>query len=278
MKKIKLAVIAAFMPLMAQASDITVISTSSRNSPTTTVAMTLQENLAGSKFYQADSCLDGVKKFQDTKDSVLVYGTSLAFASVAKGQICKPQITEKNIVFYGEQFFKICTKKGSGKNFRSANATFGIPSVMQPGPIVADINAQNGTSIKALPFSGSKDVLLQIMSGDLDLGLLGASAAQKQESSGAIECVASTNPVDQNYIGKQLKMKIPDLRIPVTVLVNGVDSADQRARVKSALESKGFVGLLDQGNYVARTTTSDKALLDRVEVWIDRYIKSYVAK
>jgi len=262
--------------MTAQAAGITVISTSSRNSPTTTVATTFKENLPGSSFYQADNCIDGINKFNSTPNSILTFGTTLAFSAVAKGQTCRPTINDKNVVFYAEQFFKICTKRGSGKNFRSPGATFGIPSVMLPDPLVNDINKQNGTTLKALPFSGSKDILLQVMSGDLDLGLLGNSAAQKQESAGVIECIAGTNPSDSDFIGKQLKMKIPDLRIPVVLLKNGVNSPSDLGLVKKALESEGFVGLLNQGDFISRTTVSDRALLERIDGWIDRYIKNHI--
>jgi hypothetical protein len=262
--------------MAVQAAGITVISTSSRNSPTTTVATTFKENLPGSTFYQADNCIDGINKFNSTPNSILTFGTTLAFSAVAKGQTCRPAINDKNVVFYAEQFFKVCTKKGSGKNFHSPKATFGIPSVMLPDPLVNDINAQNNTTLRALPFSGSKDILLQIMSGDLDLGLLGKSAAQKQESAGAIECIAGTNPNDQDFIGKQLKMKIPDLRIPVVLLKNGVNEASDLAKVSRALESGGFVGLLDQGDFISRTTVSNQELLGRIDGWIDRYIKNHI--
>jgi hypothetical protein len=262
--------------MAVQAAGITVISTSSRNSPTTTVATTFKENLPGSTFYQADNCIDGINKFNSTPNSILTFGTTLAFSAVAKGQTCRPAINDKNVVFYAEQFFKICTKKGSNKNFRSPGATFGIPSVMLPDPLVNDINKQNRTTLKALPFSGSKDILLQIMSGDLDLGLLGKSAAQKPESMGVIECLAGTNPSDPDFIGKQLKMKIPDLRIPVVLLKNGVNDPADVDRVKKALESEGFVGLLNQGDFISRTTVSDRALLERINGWLDRYIKNHI--
>jgi len=262
--------------MTAQAAGITVITSSSKTSPTTTVAMTYQKNLAGSKFYQSENCQDGVRKFTETKDSLLMFGTTLAFSAVSKGQTCYPTISDDNIVWYGEQYYKVCTKRGSGKNFRSPGATFGIPSVQLPDALVNDINTQNGTTLKALPFQGSRDTLLQVLSGDLDLGLIGTSTAKKHQDSGAMDCIASTDPSDVDYIGKQLKMKIPDLRIPVVLLKNGAIDAQSTANIKAAIDSPGFQDLLKEGNFKVFPTTSPKELRVNVDAWIDRYIKNHI--
>lgn len=276
MKKLLLIFASLSVSIVVHASEITVISSSSRNSPITTMAIVIKDNLPNSKFYQADSCIDGINKFNSTPNSILTFGPNTAFAGVAKNQPCKPIINDKNVAFYAEQFFKVCTKKGSGKKLLTQKATFGIPSVMLPIAIINDINAQNGTTLKALPFSGSNDILLQIISGDLDLGLIGKSAAQKQESVGAIECVASTSPTDSDFIGKQLKMKIPDLRIPVVVLKNSINEPTDLEKVTRALESEGFVNFLNQGDFISRTTVSNRILLEKINGWIDRYIKNHI--
>lgn len=259
-----------------QATELTVITASSKTSPTTTVAMTYQKNLAGSKFYQSENCQDGVRKFTETKDSLLIFGTTLAFSAVSKGQTCYPTINDENIVWYGEQYYKVCTKKGSNKNFSTPNAKFGIPSVQLPDPLVNDINAQNGTTLKALPFQGSRDILMQVLSGDLELGLIGASTARKHQDSGAMDCIASTDPSDADYIGKQLKMKIPDLKIPVVLLKNGANDPQSTAEIKKAIDSQGFQDLLREGNFKVFPTTSPKELRVRVDAWIDRYIKNHI--
>jgi hypothetical protein len=275
MKKILLA--GLLVPALAQAG-ITVVNPQAKTSPTTGLAMVYQKGIeGGSSFYQAENCQDGVKKFETTPNSVIAYGTNLGITALKRGQTCMPKITKDNILFYGEQFYHICTKKGSGKTFRTSKATYGMASVQPVKEIIADINAQNGTSLVGLPFSGSRDVLLQVLSGDLDLGLIGTSVAAKHERAGDITCIASTDPRDKDFVGHQLKMKSAEMKLPVVILHN-IRDPKLWASAQAAVASSAFVTLLKDGEFVGVTTKSTQRLFEKIESDILMFHESYGIK
>ena len=271
MKKLLLSFL--LVPAMAHA-EITVVNPQARSSPTTVMAMSYQKSVPDSSFYQAENCQDGVKKFEGTPNSTIVYGTNLEITALRRGQSCLPKITKDNILFYGEQFYQICTKKGSNKTFRSPKATYGMASVQPVNEIVADINAQNGTSLVGLPFAGSRDVLLQVLSGDLDLGLIGTSVAAKHERAGDITCIASTDPRDKDFVGQQLKMKMPDIRIQ-TLIVHNIQDSKLVDKARRGLAETGFLGILKEGDFSNVKTQPSQELVDLTLRYINRANQAY---
>jgi hypothetical protein len=272
---IKKLLVTMMFPVAAWAApEITVINPQAATSPVATLAMTVQKNLPDSRYYQGESCQDAVKKFETTPNSIIAYGTNLAITGLRKNQPCDIAITKNNILFHGEQYYQICAKRGSGKNFQTPGATLGVASVQPIENIVRDINQQNGTTLKALPFSGSQAVLLQILSGDLDLGLIGTSTADKQSRSGAIDCIASTDPRDNKFWGKQLKMKQPDIRIQTLILHNISDSTALK-RARAAIGSDAVKTLLEQGQYTEVQFQSSDSLVERARRYIQRSHDSY---
>lgn len=267
MKKPLAMLLAGLFASAAMASDIVVINPQAKTSPTTGIAMTFQKNVSGSSFYQGESCNDAVKKYEATPNSAIVFGTNMAITGMRKNAECMPKVNQDSFVFYGEQYYQICTKAGSGKNFRTPNATYGMASVQPVAAIVADINKQNGTTLKPMAFSGSGAVALQLLSGDLDIGLVGTSLAAKHIASGALECFASTDPADSKFHGKQLKMKKPDFRIQTLILTETKDPA-VRARLQAAAESGEFQGLLKKGQFHDVETKSSQKLVDKTESYI----------
>ena len=260
--------------LSAVAGEITVVTSSSKTSPTTAMAMSYQKGLENSSFYQAENCQDGIRKFESSDNTVINFGTSLSTAALSKGQTCLPKITVNNLVFYAEQYYQICTKRGSGKNFQTPGAGLGMASVMPADKIVEDINKRNGTTLKGVPFSGSKAVLLQVMSGDLALGVIGQSTAMKHQAAGDIDCIASTDPTDANFIDKQIKMAYPHLKIPVVLLHNIKDPADL-ARAKEAVNSDSYQAFLDSGRFHKRTTAPTQELIDAVIKQVTDFHRAY---
>jgi len=256
------------------APEITVINPQAATSPVAALATTVQKNLADSRYYQGESCQDAVKKFETTPNSIIAYGTNLAITGLRKNQPCDITITKNNILFYGEQYYQICTKRGSGKNFQSPGATLGMASVQPVVAIVADINQQNSTTLKALPFSGSQAVLLQVLSGDLDLGLIGTSTADKQSRSGTIECIASTDPRDSKFWGNQLKMKQPDIRIQ-TLILHNINDEKTVDRARAAISSDTVKGLLEQGQYAEVQLQGSDTLVAKTRRYIQRSHESY---
>jgi hypothetical protein len=278
MKSLIFLLSASMMASSVMAGDLTVITASSKTSPTTGVAMTYYKAINGTHdFYQAENCQDGVKKFDNTANSVIVFGTNLTTGALSKGQTCMPKITKDNILFYGEQFYHICTKKGSGKTFMTPRATIGMTSLKPAANIANDINAQNGTSLVGLPFSGSRDILYQVLSGDLDLGLIGTSVAAKHERAGDITCIASTNPRDKDFIGHQLKMKSAEMKLPVVILHN-IQDPKLLASAQAAVASPAFVTLLKEGEFVGVTTKSTQRLFEKIESDILMFHESYGIK
>jgi hypothetical protein len=273
MKKIILSALAC-LPLVSVAAETLVINPQAKTSPVATLAMTVQKNIPGSAYHQGESCQAAVAKYESTNNSLLVYGTNLAITGLRKNKPCDTSIRANNILFYGEQYYQICTKKGSGKNFRSANATFGMASVQPVDAIVADINAQNATTLRPVPFAGSKDVLLQIMSGDLDLGLIGTSTAASQEKLGTIECIASTDPKSSKFLGSALKMKQPDIRIQTLILHNIKDSK-ALSLVQQGIISNDVKTLLNKGEYANVTYQGSEELVKNVNAYIQRSHSNY---
>jgi len=272
---IKKLLITAMFPAVAWATpEITVINPQAATSPVATLAMTVQKSLPASRYYQGESCQDAVRKFETTPNSIIAYGTNLAITGLRKNQPCDTAITKNNILFHGEQYYQICTKQGSGKNFRSPGATLGVASVQPIENIVRDINQQNGTTLKALPFSGSQAVLTQIFSGDLDLGLIGTSSADKLSRSGTIECMASTDPRDSRFWGNQLKMKQPDIRIQTLILHNITDEKTLD-RARAAIGGDTVKTLLEQGQYTEVYFMGSDALVERARRYIQRSHDSY---
>jgi hypothetical protein len=76
-----------------------------------------------------------------------------------------------------------------------------------------------GANVKIVPFSGSKTVLAALKAGDIDLGWIGSGLAMKHSSS--IDCLYSTDPNLDNYVGKRLSLAVPDFRITFVLYTNG---------------------------------------------------------
>jgi hypothetical protein len=274
MKKLLLASIIASMTTVAAAAEVLVINPQARTSPVATLAMTVQKNIEGSQYFQGESCQSAVDKYHRTENSLLVYGTNLAITGLRKNNLCDTDIRADNIIFYSEQYYQICTKRGSGKTFRTPNAALGMASVQPVAAIVADINQQNGTSLRPLPFAGSRDVLLQVLSGDLDLGLIGTSTAANQERQGTIECLASTDPRDAKFWGKTLKMKQPDIRIQ-TLILHNIKDPQLVEQVRKGINSDEVRALLNKGNYSSITTVGSQAIVDLAKNYIKRSHDNY---
>ena len=272
---IKKSLIVMLFPVAAWATpEITVINPQAATSPVATLAVTVQKNLEDSRYYQGESCQDAVKKFENTPNSLIAYGTNLAITGLRKKQPCDVSVTKDNILFHGEQYYQICTKKDSGKNFRTQGATLGVASVQPIDSIVEDINQQNSTTLKPMPFSGSQAVLLQLLSGDLDLGLIGTSTADKQSRSGAIDCIASTDPRDSKFWGNQLKMKQADIRIQ-TLILHNITDATALERARAAIGSDAVKSLLEQGQYTEVYFAGSESLVERARKYIQRSHESY---
>lgn len=257
------------------ASEIRTINPAGKTSPLSVFTQSYTKHIAGASFYQSTDCLDALSKYKD--DNILSFASNNAFSGVLTGQACMPKITLDQVYFFGEQYYSICRKTGNTKNFATPNASFGAASVLPVAAIVADVNQQNNFSMRAVPFNGSGAVALQLLSGDLDFGLIGTSLADKHVRSGAMECFASTNPTTPNYWGKTVKGKKLDLRIQILVL-----SQTQNPKIRAALQTSllvpDFDEHLNQGGFENVTRQVTIQHLETFKQYLDELTKAYAAK
>lgn len=200
--------------------DITIVNPSNKASPASVFAHAYKEAVDG-KFYQASSCEDAGAKFNKTKNAVMIYNSSVEFAARNKGLDCtlKGQ-TAKNVVFVGQTYMYICRLPGSTEEFNSKENTLGMASMYAVEKHENQFK-NNGANVKIVPYGGSKGVLKALRAGDIDLGWMGSGLAKKQGNK--LDCLYSTNPADDNFIGKTVAKKIPDFRITYVVYTNATD-------------------------------------------------------
>jgi tripartite-type tricarboxylate transporter receptor subunit TctC len=115
----------------------------------------------------------------------------------------------------------------------------------------------NGANVKIVPYGGSKGVLTALKAGDIDLGWMGSGLAKKQGDK--LDCLYSTNPADDNFIGKTVAKKIPDFRIGYVVYTNST-SDSVIAKLREAVGSEGFQ------NYMSKSLVSGKTDVNQADV------------
>jgi len=196
----------------------TIINTSSKASPATVFSMAYKK-ATGSNWYQAQNCEDGIRAFNNTENAIMSYNSSVEFAARNKGLNCKLEgVDPTKVLFIGETPVNICRAKGSDVDFGSERTTLGMAS-MYATKLHEDKFVDAGANVKIVPFSGSKTVLAALKAGDIDLGWIGSGLAMKHSSS--IDCLYSTDPNLDNYIGKSLGLAVPDFMITFVLYMNG---------------------------------------------------------
>ena len=196
----------------------TIINTSSKASPATVFSMAYK-NATRSDWYQAQNCEDGIRAFNNTENAIMSYNSSIEFAARNKGLNCKLEgVDPTKVLFIGETPVNICRAKGSDIDFGSERTTLGMAS-MYATQLHEDKFVDAGANVKIVPFSGSKTVLAALKAGDIDLGWIGSGLAMKHSSS--IDCLYSTDPNLDNYVGKRLSLAVPDFRITFVLYTNG---------------------------------------------------------
>jgi hypothetical protein len=207
---------------VAQA-EVTVINPSNKASPATVFAMAYKDALGeGTKFYQSQTCEDAQKTFDTTKNSVMIYNSSIEFAARDKGLNCKLEgVNISKVIYVGKQYMSVCTLKGSGKSFKDEKVTMGMPSMYSTKLHEEDYRA-NKINMTLVPYGGSKDIITALLNKDITHGFIATSMASKVKE---FDCGYSTNPKDSNYIGNTLQLKVPDFRVTYVVYTNSSDEA-----------------------------------------------------
>ena len=194
---------------------------------------------ARSEFYQARSCNDAKKVFNNNKDAVMIYNTNVGISAINKGLDCTPEdLSTKNGLFFGTTYYQICTRSDSGIQLKNAK-TLGAASVVLSEGIINDYNRMNGMNIKGIPYGGSKGVLKAVLAGDIEYGQIGWGIAEPKRLDGSLKCDYSTDPNTNNFVGNDFKLRIPNLKLNYLVYTNS-DSIDDISTLKSAIGTDGF--------------------------------------
>lgn len=225
MKKLFLMFIAAFTlaACTQNSTDITIINPSHKTSPAAVFATSYRSAIPGTSYYQAADCEDAGRKYNNTKNAVFVYNSSMEFAGRNKGLDCNLEpLKNKTIVFVGQHYFKLCRRADTNFDFSSNRTTMGIASMLATQAHEDTWKAQ-GKNVKIIPYSGSKTVAKALLAGDIDIGFMGQGIAAKQGDK--IECLYSTDPAADNYLAKTVPVAVPDFHISYVVYTNSKDPA-----------------------------------------------------
>lgn len=215
----------ALLSTSALAQEITVISPSSKSSPTSVFAMGIKEAVNGT-FYQSSTCEDAIAKYNKTSNAVFVYNSSMEFGARNTGLNCplKGNATVDNTVYVGRTYMYICRQPGTNHQFGKEANTLGMASMYATKSHEKTFN-EAGANVKIVPYAGSKDVVNAVRAGDITLGWIGSGMAKQQVEQGNLDCVYSTDPADANYLGRALpKLAVPNFNIGYVVYTNTKDS------------------------------------------------------
>ena len=244
---------AALVSTAAVAKDtITVVNPSNKASPATVFAKSYEEALKQQdqfnvEFYQASSCADADKKYNSTKNAVMVFNADVRIASLAKGVGCDFNATPFNTSLITKSYLKFCRLPGSTKPFGETDTTVGIASVILSKGLFDDLNGGKRKLI-GVPYSGSKTVLAAVLAGDIDYGIIGAGVVNGPLKEGKIECVYDYDPSAKNFIGAALPgLKVPTLPIIQMIHTNTEDSAMAKAVADAGKNTKFLDGIAFNG-------------------------------
>ena len=200
----------------------TVINQSSKASPAGVFAQAVRQAVDG-QWYQSSNCTDATAKFNSTKDAVMVYNSSVAFAALNKKlegcQLDEIAKSNSKVALISSSRMLICQRAESNTDlFAGEKLTLGMASMYAVPKHEAQWQA-SGSAVKIVPYSGSKTVLQALIAGDIDWGWMGESLALKQGDK--LKCEYSTDPLSTKFLGKKTpKLVIPDFRIIAVVYSN----------------------------------------------------------
>jgi hypothetical protein len=216
---------------------ITIINPSNKASPASVFAQAYKDAI-DADFYQASSCEDAAKKFSQTKNAVMIYNGSVEFAARNKGLNCplKGHATVDNTAFVGQTYMWICRLPGSTRDLGAEETTLGMAS-MYAVPKHEEQFKKNGANVKIVPYGGSKGVLKALRAGDIDLGWMGSGLAKKQGDK--LDCLYSTDPNADNFLGKTVPKTIPDFRIAYVVYTNTTNKSIM-SKLRDVANSQSF--------------------------------------
>lgn len=252
-------------------AEITVINPSNKASPATVFAMAYKDALGdGVKFYQSQTCEDAQTMFDSSKNSVMIYNSSIEFAARDKGLNCKlDDANISKVVFIGKQYMSVCTLKGTNKSFKDEKVVMGMPS-MYSTKLHEDDYKSNNINMTLIPYGGSKDIITALLNKDITHGFIATSMASKIKE---FDCAYSTNPADSNYIGNTLKLKVPDFRVTYVVYTNSTDESIIK-RLKDVEKNQQFIEFISTTGTISdwKVTKED---VNKVSEYVDTMVKHW---
>ena len=244
----------------------TIINTSSKASPATTFSMAYKK-ATESNWYQASNCEDGNKAFKNTENAIMSYNSSIEFAARNKGLNCPlAGVKTEDVLFVGYTPVHLCRAKDSDADFGQAkNNTLGMASMYATKEHENRMN-EAGANVTIVPYSGSKTVLTALRAGDIDLGWIGSGLAMKHADK--MDCMYSTDPAVNNYIGKKLSnLTVPDFRITFVLYANGD---------KPELDKVAFDKFLN-GKNITEVAVSEESVQDVIS-YVDQMFDAWSSK
>jgi hypothetical protein len=242
----------------------TVINQSSKASPAGVFAQAVRQAVDG-QWYQSSNCTDATAKFNSTKDAVMVYNSSVAFAALNKKlegcQLDEIAKSNSKVALISSSRMLICQRAESNTDlFAGEKLTLGMASMYAVPKHEAQWQA-SGSAVKIVPYSGSKTVLQALIAGDIDWGWMGESLALKQGDK--LKCEYSTDPLSTKFLGKKTpKLVIADFRIIAVVYSNTANVE----KLKTLLtDSKSFQ------KYLKSSKNEVENVLD--EKLVDQYVQ-----
>ena len=248
-------------------AEITVINSGNKASPASVLAMAYK-NAASGEWYQAKDCEDALRVFNTTKNAVLIYNSSLDFAARNKNMNCTLQgVTPQQIIFTGHTYMNVCRKPGSAADMNNNKTTLGMASMYAVNRHEKNFNSA-GANIKLIPYGGSQEIVTAVRAGDVDLGWIGTGMAKKQGSN--LDCIYSTDPTAANFLGKKLKLAIPDFKIDYVLYTNATDPEILK-KLRAVANNKEFAEFLETSDTTTNWNSKQRDLDE-----VNQYVKQMV--
>lgn len=270
--------VAALTTTSAYAGDkLTIVSPSSKASPTTVFAMGLKKSV-DANYYQGSNCEDATRAYNEKEDAVFVYNSSMEFGARNKGLNCPMEGTVDNTYFVGATPVWLCRLPGTSHDLVEGQTnTLGMASMYATKAHEARMREAGAGDLTIVPYSGSKTVVNALRAGDITMGWIGSGLAKKQVAKGNMECVYSTDPNADNYIGKSLPgLKVPDFTIGYVVYSN-TKNPDLIAKLKAWATDPEFAKYMEK-SLVTGTFNPTQADLDHMAAKVDRMSNNWIDK
>ena len=284
MKKLLITAVTSISVLMSTSAiakdTITVVNHSNKASPATVFAKSFEEALKQQdqfnvEFYQASNCTDGDKKYNSTKNAVMVFNADVRIASLAKGISCGNDSTTANTTFITKSYLKFCRLPTTTKPFGETNTTVGIASVILSKGLFDDLNGGK-RKLVGVPYSGSKTVLAAVLAGDVDYGIIGAGVVTNPEKQGKVLCIYDYDPRAENFVGKSLpELKVPTLPIIQTIYHNSDNPAIAKAIAEAGKNTKFLDGIVYNGFNDTKNTNITASDVNAVEDHVINVYENY---